>query len=97
MTAQILLGVIALACLVAFVWREQRHEAFVRLLQEDWALERRELANRIQHPNMMPLPQREGPHNPPEPSKDEQFLAKLGQLVPGGQADVWLEGMNGDN
>lgn len=45
-----------------------------------WAEERRELLNRIQHPERIPVTP--GPYVPSEPPRDPSELAQVGQLVP---------------
>lgn len=77
------LSAVLLIAIVALVVRERDHDTHVRALQEDWALERRELLNRIQHPRLVPLPRQEPPPPAPEQPRDAAMLAAIGGIVPG--------------
>jgi hypothetical protein len=71
------------AYLVYLLTRQQRdHDAQKRLMAEDWALERRELLNRIQHPQLVPQTRVASPV-PHEQPRDAAILAHIGQIVPG--------------
>ena len=67
-------AVAACALLLAYKQQKAHQQAHV-----DWALERRELINRIQHPEILPLGREPEPYEIPERQPDE--WAKVGEIT----------------
>lgn len=66
----IIVASIEAVALVLVVWILIRH---MRMLDESWVLERRELINRVQFPHAMPVTPSE-PFTVPEPEPDDLHL-----------------------
>lgn len=79
----IALCVVIVVLVAALVLRERDHDRTRRAEQEDWALERRELLTRIQHPQLVPHTRQDPLPPAPEPPRDAAILARIGQIAPG--------------
>lgn len=79
--AVVILGLVCGLLICALVLQRRDHDRLVVDLGERAAVERSELATRIQHPEF-PIFPRGRPVEQPEPPKDAEALAQVGVVLP---------------